>query len=59
MPVTGCHSVIDSPDRVSRVMPPITTIRKIIAQQSSSQYAIARSPRSAAMRRVGRRSRTR
>src|SRR5438105_2335250 len=39
MPVTGCHSVIDRPDRVSRVMPPITTIRKIMPQQHSSQIA--------------------
>src|SRR5438874_13564128 len=42
MPVTGCHSVIDSPESVSRVMPPMTTIAKIIAQQPSSQIATAR-----------------
>ena len=47
MPVTGCHSVIDRPDSVRRVMPPITTIRKIMAQQNRSHHAIARSPRSA------------
>jgi hypothetical protein len=40
MPITGCHSVIDKPDRVSRVIPPTTTIRKIIAQQTKSQTAI-------------------
>src|SRR5436190_19553536 len=42
MPVTGCHSVIDNPESVSRVMPPMTTIAKIIAQQPSSQIATAR-----------------
>src|ERR1700722_19759679 len=50
MPVTGCHSVIDSPDQVSRVMPPITTIAKIIAQHTSSQIATGRRLRSAASR---------
>src|SRR2546430_1327090 len=39
MPVTGCHSGIESPDRVNRVMPPITTIAKIMAQQDISQMA--------------------
>src|SRR5712692_9906738 len=48
MPVTGCHSVIDRPDRVSRVIPPITTIAKIIPQQNSSQAAIGRRPGAAA-----------
>src|ERR1700758_2437978 len=42
MPATGCHSVIDSPDRVSRVMPPITTMQKIMPQQNSSQTATGR-----------------
>src|SRR3984893_8997236 len=42
VPVTGCHSVIDRPDRVSRVMPPITTITKIMPQHTSSQTATAR-----------------
>src|SRR5262252_4256969 len=42
-PTTGFHSVIDKPERVSRVMPPITTIKKISAQQASSQAATARS----------------
>src|SRR5436305_8364393 len=41
-PVTGCHSVIDRPERVSRVMPPITTIAKIIAQQPNSHSATGR-----------------
>src|SRR5262249_21371131 len=41
-PITGRHSVIDSPLQVSRVMPPITTIAKIIAQQTSSQTATGR-----------------
>src|SRR6202047_5672983 len=42
IPVTGCHSVIDRPDKVSRVMPPITTITKIMPQQQSSQRAMGR-----------------
>src|SRR6516164_7458751 len=41
MPTTGFHSVIDRPDRVSRVMPPTTTIKKINAQQTNSQIATA------------------
>src|SRR6266404_4085276 len=40
-PRTGFHSVIDKPERVSRVMPPITTIKKISAQQTNSHAAIA------------------
>src|SRR5882762_635061 len=39
MPITGFHSVIDRPERVSRVMPPTTTIRAINAQQTKSQAA--------------------
>src|SRR5215467_4368000 len=39
MPITGCHSVIDRPDSVRRVMPPTTTIRKIITQQTKSHAA--------------------
>src|SRR5712672_1553917 len=39
MPITGFHSVIDRPERVSRVMPPTTTIRAIIAQQTKSHAA--------------------
>src|SRR5207244_10673460 len=40
-PKTGFHSVIDRPERVSRVMPPITTITRISAQQTTSQAATA------------------
>src|SRR6266446_9327188 len=39
IPTTGFHSVIDRPERVSRVMPPTTTIRAIIAQQTKSHAA--------------------
>src|ERR1700733_16003552 len=46
IPVTGCHSVIDKPDHVRRVTPPITTIAKIMAQQTRSQAAIGRGLRS-------------
>src|SRR5215469_10783360 len=38
----GCHSVIDSPDRVSLVTPPTTTIRKISAQTPNNHTATAR-----------------
>src|SRR5262252_6801156 len=38
-PITGFHSVIDRPESVSRVIPPTTTIRKIIAQQAKSHAA--------------------
>src|SRR5215813_13659634 len=38
-PTTGCHSVIDKPDNVSRVTPPTTTIKKISAQQAKSHSA--------------------
>jgi hypothetical protein len=37
--MTGFHWVIDRPERVSRVMPPTTTIRKINPQQRKSQAA--------------------
>src|SRR6516164_594319 len=43
-PPTGFHSVIDSPERVSRVTPPTTTIRKIRPQQINNQTAMAPSP---------------
>ncbi len=39
--MTGFHSVIDRPERVSRVIPPTTTIAKISAQQASSHAATA------------------
>ena len=48
MPMTGFHSVIDRPERVSRVMPPTTTIRKINPQQRNSHAATGRRPTSAA-----------
>ena len=38
----GCHSVIDSPECVSRVTPPTTTIANTSAQQINSQAAIVR-----------------
>lgn len=38
-PVTGLHSVMLSPDSVSRVSPPNTTIPKTLAALPSSQYA--------------------
>src|SRR5438094_2864211 len=44
IPTTGSHSVIDRPERVSRVIPPITTMTKIMPQQNSSQMAIGRNP---------------
>src|SRR5580693_10123037 len=42
IPMTGLHSVIDRPERVSRVMPPTTTIRKINPQQKKSHAATGR-----------------
>src|SRR5229473_3603013 len=42
MPDIGCHSVIDSPDSVSLVTPPSTTMTRIIAAQTRSQTAMAR-----------------
>lgn len=39
LPVTGRHSVILSPDSVSRVRPPNTTIPKTLAAEPRSQYA--------------------
>src|SRR5436190_191 len=54
MPVTGCHSVIDNPDRVSRVMPPITTIAKIMPQHHSNQMATGRRVGAAALPHVDR-----
>src|SRR5271169_1316891 len=40
-PMTGFHSVIDRPERVSRVIPPTITIAKIRAQQANSHAATA------------------
>ncbi len=45
MPTTGFHSVIDRPERVSRVIPPITTNSKISVQQPNSQEATGPIPR--------------
>src|SRR5215471_2615146 len=53
MPMTGFHSVIDSPDNVSRVTPPTTTIKKINPQHMKSHAAIGPSPSLAAALRVG------
>ena len=39
MPLTGSHLTIDSPDSVSRVIPPTTTIRNTSAATASSQAA--------------------
>src|SRR5262249_16065415 len=41
-PVSGCHSVIDRPDSVSRVAPPTTTIAKISAATATSQIRTER-----------------
>src|SRR3546814_504874 len=38
----GCHTVMDRPDSVSRVMPPMTIIARTAAHQAYSQYATAR-----------------
>ena len=42
VPTIGCHSVIDSPECVSRVTPPMTTIANTSAQQVNSHVATAR-----------------
>jgi hypothetical protein len=47
--MTGFHSVIDRPERVSRVMPPTTTIRKIKPQQKNSHAATGQRPSFAAV----------
>ena len=39
VPTIGCHSTIDKPECVSRVIPPTTTIANTRAQQISSQTA--------------------
>ncbi|GAC1573320.1 MAG: hypothetical protein NVS3B27_18980 [Novosphingobium sp.] len=41
MPLTGFHSVIETPDSVSRVIPPTTTMPTINAATAHSQRAIA------------------
>jgi hypothetical protein len=40
-PVTGCHSVIDSPEPVSLVSPPTSTISPIMPAMTNSQSATA------------------
>ncbi len=42
-PISGFHSMMESPLPESRVMPPSSTITKIIAAQTNSQTATARS----------------
>jgi hypothetical protein len=44
VPTIGCHSVIDNPECVSRVMPPMTTIANTSAQQMKSHAATMRRP---------------
>src|SRR5207342_1690651 len=41
-PTIGCHSTMESPECVSRVTPPTTTIAKTSAQQASSHHATGR-----------------
>src|SRR6266481_5880193 len=40
-PRIGCHSVIDRPELVSRVKPPITTNRAMLAATSANQTPMA------------------
>ena len=47
-PVTGFHSVIESPDSVSRVAPPTSTIAKISAATANSQIRTGLKPRAPA-----------
>ena len=42
--MTGFHSVMESPDSVSRVMPPTTTIATTSAATQKSQRAIDSAP---------------
>ncbi|MFM2138129.1 MAG: hypothetical protein RJA57_436, partial [Bacteroidota bacterium] len=44
-PVITSHSVMDSPDPVSRVMPPISTCMMIIPTPTRSQTATGREER--------------
>src|SRR5207253_10804167 len=41
-PTMGCHSTIESPECVSRVTPPTTTMANTSAQQASSHKATGR-----------------
>ena len=40
-PINGCHSVMESPESVSRVAPPISTIAKISPATDHSQRRIS------------------
>src|SRR5687768_3598914 len=40
VPTMGCHSTMDSPEWVSRVTPPTTTMANTRAQQTSNQMAM-------------------
>src|SRR5262249_44786944 len=42
VPVTGCHSTIDSPDSVRRVAPPTSTMATMRAAIATSHTRIAR-----------------
>src|SRR5215471_1210398 len=42
VPTIGCHSVIDNPEWVSRVMPPTTTMARRSVQQRNNQMATGR-----------------
>src|SRR5260370_268442 len=42
VPVTGCHSTIESPDSVTRVAPPTSTMTKISPATASSQIRTMR-----------------
>ena len=44
--MTGCHSVIERPESVSRVAPPTRIMTTIKAASAPSQMRSARSPRS-------------
>src|ERR1700730_5799780 len=47
-PITGCHSTIESPDSVTRVAPPTSTMRKIRpATASSHSRILCKCPRDA------------
>jgi len=40
VPTSGCHSTIESPESVSRVTPPTTTMANTRAQQPNNQAAM-------------------
>jgi hypothetical protein len=53
VPKSGFHSMIERPLPESRVMPPSTTVPKIIAAQASNQIPTAWSRGSVVARRIG------